>query len=139
MYRYLWLSVTLLVSVTTASAQRRVDPYHIYYRVIAVLPLIGSGTLDDPVRPKYAPSAQSALSTGQPGIIAFAYELSDDGKHAIAELVAIDRSVLLPVLDDHSPGVLAFERGVASKQQIESAMQQYRRDFSLNRFGVPIQ
>jgi len=114
--------------------QHRADPRNSYHRVVGVLPLAGSGATSDPKRPKYAPAPGGESSSG---IIAFAYEPSDDGKWAIAELVAVDRSALLPVLAE--TGLLVFEKGKASRQTIESAIRQYRKDFSLDRFGVAVQ
>lgn len=124
---------------TALFAQHRVDPYHSYHRVVGVLPLIGgSGSPNDPIRPKYAPNVPPTGPSSS-GIIAFTFEFSDDGKHAIAELVAVDRTALAPVLADHSPGVIVFEKGLVAPTQIESAVRQYRKDFSLNKFGVPVQ
>jgi hypothetical protein len=119
-------------------AQRSVDPHSIYHRVVGVLPLAGSGTAADPIRPKYAPPGNPTGAPGT-GIIAYAFEFSDDGKYAIAELVAMDRTALLPILADHSPGVLVFEKGRVAGSQIEAAVRQYRKDFSMQKFGVAIQ
>jgi hypothetical protein len=99
-YAYL-IAVAVFVSGPALYAQRRADPKNSYHRVIGVLPLVGSGTHDDPIRPKYAP-AHSGGQSGA-GIIAFAFELTDDGKYAVAELVAVDRASLAPMLADRSP------------------------------------
>ncbi len=48
---------------------------------------VGAGTTQDPLRAKYAPQPQAPGS----GIIAFAVEPTDDGKHPIVELAAIQR------------------------------------------------
>jgi hypothetical protein len=128
----------LLILCIALPAQRSVSPRNIYHRVIGVLPLAGSGTAADPIRPKYAPAGRPSGAPGT-GIIAYAFELSDDGRYAIAELVAVDRTVLLPVLADHSNGVLVFEKGRVGGSQIEAAIRQYRKDFSLQKFGVAIQ
>src|ERR1700691_89328 len=132
------LICALLLCCIMLPAQRRVDPRNIYHRVIGVLPLIGSGTAADPIRPKYAPAGSLAAVPGT-GIVAFAFELSDDGKYAFAELVAVDRTVLLPILADRSAGVLVFEKGRVSGSQIEAAVRQFRKDFSMQKFGVAIQ
>jgi len=65
--------------------------------------------------------------------------LSDDGKRAIAEFVAIDQTALAEVLADHDPGVLVFERGSVKDADIEKAARAFRKDFSLLRFGVAVQ
>lgn len=132
------LTFVLLVCCIALPAQRRVDPRNIYHRVIGVLPLVGSGTAADPIRPKYGPAGTPTSASGT-GIIAYAFELSDDGKYAIAELVAVDRAALLDVLADHAPGVLVFEKGRAGRTQIEAAVRRYRKDFSMQKFGVAIQ
>ena len=48
------LLVALLLCLP-ALPQLHVDRRNLYERVWAVVPLVGSGTADDPVRPKYAP------------------------------------------------------------------------------------
>jgi hypothetical protein len=74
--------------------------------VIAVVPsLVGAGSPEDPIRGKYVPTPQTAGPPGT-GIIAFAVELTDDGKRAIVELVAVQRATLAPVLADRS--ILVF-------------------------------
>jgi hypothetical protein len=137
MRQYCLLAIATAVFATGLFAQRRVDPHNSFHRVIGVLPLAGAGTQEDPVRPKYAPAPQASGAAGA-GIIAFAFELSDDGKHAIAELVAVDRSALAAVLADREPGVLVFEKGTVAGAAIESAVRAYRKDFSLDRFGVAV-
>ena len=134
----LCLVVAVLCFAAALSAQRRVDARYSYHRVIAVVPLVGSGTAADPIRGKHVPTAQL---TGQPeaGIIAFAVELTDNGKSAIVELVALRRTALAQVLADRSAGVLVFEKGVVSDASIEAAIRPFRKDFSLLSFGVVAQ
>jgi hypothetical protein len=129
------LIVAVLCFAAALPAQRRVDPRYSYHRVIAVVPLQGAGTADDPIRPKHAPAAQAG-GPSRAGIIAFTFQLSDDGKYAIAEFVAVDRAGLAEVLADREPGVLVFEVGVAKSTNIESAIRRFRRNFSLQNFGV---
>jgi len=132
----LCLFVAVLCLAPALPAQRRVDPRYSYHRVIAVVPLVGSGTAADPTRGKYIPGEQTA---GQPGtgIIAFAVEPTDDRTHAIVELVAVHRAALAQVLADR--GILVFEKGVVSNATIESAIKPLRKDFSLRNFGVVVQ
>ena len=61
-----------------ATTQQRVDPTMTYRRVLAIVPLAGSGTSSDPTRPLFAP-APSAAPTDRTGIIAYQHQLSDDG------------------------------------------------------------
>jgi hypothetical protein len=112
-------------------AQRRVDPRNTYHRVICVVPLAGTGTAADPKRPQYAPWP---VSQDSKGIIAFYFEPTDDGKSAVVEFVAQNGAALLPLLNDKS--IQAFEKGVASQVTVEEAIQQVRKDFSLETFGM---
>jgi hypothetical protein len=77
--------LAVLILCIALTAQRSVDPRNVYHRVVGVLPLVGSGTAADPVRPKYAPAGKPSGAPGA-GIVAFTFELSDDGKYAIAPL-----------------------------------------------------
>jgi hypothetical protein len=43
-----------------STTQQRVDPTMSYHRVLAIVPLVGSGTAGDPVRPMFAPVPQSS-------------------------------------------------------------------------------
>ena len=56
-------------------AQRRVDPKYTYSRVIAIVPIVGSGTASDPRRPQYAPLPSTGPN--QAGIIGYMQQLSD--------------------------------------------------------------
>ena len=131
-------SIALLTLTAMLPAQHRVDPRNSYYRVIAVVPFVGSGAPGNPLWPKHVPTGQTAGPTA-PKIIAFACEKSDDGQHAIIELVALNRAALADVLSDTSAGVLVFEKGKVSQQAIEAAIQPFKKGFSLSQFGVAVQ
>ena len=45
----------LLLIAALGSGQRKVDPKNTYARIICVVPIIGTGTANDPRRPQYAP------------------------------------------------------------------------------------
>jgi hypothetical protein len=79
----------LLMLAGVVCAQRSVDPRNTYHRVIAVVPMIGSGTPTDPLRPKYAPAPGSSTPSG---IVGFTQVPTDDGKAAIVEFVARTRA-----------------------------------------------
>lgn len=125
------LLMGLLALALAASGQRRVDPKNAYHRVIAVVPLAGSGTASDPTRPKYAPWP---VSTDPNGIIAFVFEPTDDGKSAIVEFVAQNSTAFLALLADKT--ITVYEKGAVSKQVIESAVKPRRKDFNLDSFGM---
>jgi hypothetical protein len=90
-----------------------------------------TGTAVDPKRPEYAPWP---ASTNPAGIIGFSFLPSDDGKSAIAEFVALHRAAFQALFNDKS--ITVFEKGVASKATIEAAIQQHRKNFNLDTFGV---
>ncbi len=121
------------------------DPHFTYHRVYCVLPLVGSGTSADPVRPDHvpAPPDPSAPHTGasseRSGIIAFYHEVSDDGKWALAEIVALDRASLQPILSDTRPGVWAGEKGVVPRAEVEAVFRKLKKNINLNTFGVAVQ
>jgi hypothetical protein len=100
-----------------------------------VVPLV-AGANGAAAWPKYVPTAPPAGSSA-PSIIAFASEISDDGQHAVIELVGANPAALANVLADKS--VLAFEKSKFTQQQIEAAVRPFRKDFSLSHFGVTVQ
>lgn len=51
-----------------ATTQQRVDPTMTYHRVMAIVPLVGSGTAADPVRPMFTPAPQTAAPTNPQGV-----------------------------------------------------------------------
>ena len=59
-----------------------------------MVPIIGAGTADDPRRPLYSPVAGSQGSKQGSDILAFASQISDDGKFALIELIGRNRAAL---------------------------------------------
>ncbi len=131
-------------------AQHRVDPQNRYPRVLAIVPMVGSGTPDDPVRPDYAPlpppgtvssatsTMTSAVTPAPEGIIAFSYQLSDDGKFALVEFVARSRDVFKTLLADTRPGVKAFIKGQATRADIQAAFQALKAGFTLDSLATVV-
>jgi hypothetical protein len=74
------------------------------------------------------------VTQSQGSIIAFSFVLSDDGQSAIVEFVAKSRSAFTPIFNDSS--IQTFEKGTVSKATIEAALQKYRKNFSLDQFGM---
>ena len=122
-----------LALASTVCAQRRVDPRNTYHRVICVVPLIGHGTPSDPRRPQYAPWPP-ATGKSRMDIISFSHLVSDDGKFAIVEFVARDGAAFAAIFNDHSLRV--FEKGVHKKDDIEAELKKFKKDFSLDKFGM---
>jgi hypothetical protein len=121
----------LLMLAGVVCAQHSVDPRNTYHRVICVVPMIGSGTAADPKRPKYAPAPGSALANG---IIGFTQTPSDDGKSAIVEFVARNRSAFAAIFADTS--ITVYEKGSQSGSAVETALQQVKKSFNLVQFEV---
>jgi hypothetical protein len=121
----------------TAIAQPRVSPRNSYERVLAVVPLVGAGTHDDPIRPMFAPAPSAVDTVGRTGIIAYSYVLSDDGKFALAEFVLRDRLNLQPVLNAaSSANIKTFVKGVHTRADIELEFKKYKKDFDSSKFGA---
>ena len=144
MKRSSFLLVFLLAaSVSPLFAQHKVQMHNMYERLYLVVPMIGSGTAEDPRRPMYvpAPTAPTPGAATQPtssGIIAFAFQESDDGQHAIVELVARDPGAFKPILEDHQPGVKIFRKGKDKKDDIETEFRKYIKDFDLDSLVVNV-
>lgn len=133
--------VGLLVVMAVAWPQRRVDSKNTYERVICVVPMVGRGTLDDPRRPMYAPVPPSQPPTkARPAaaprnaILAYSQQVSDDGRFALVEFVAADRAAFQAILSDNK--IVAFEKGKASKADIEKEFKKYKKDFDFEKFGL---
>jgi len=145
--RLLTLTIALCALM---GAQPRVDPRFTYHRIICVVPFTGSGTSADPKRPLYSPTPSAVAGQGSPTptpattvtgppkaaptIMAYMHVASDDGKFAIVEFVANDISAFATIMADKS--ITVFVKGTDSKASIEVALQKYKKNFSLDQFGV---
>jgi len=130
--------LALCAGVPAALAQEKVDLRNTHERVICVVPMIGAGTMEDPRRPMYAPKPGDKADAN--GIIAFTYQLSDDGKSAIVEFVARDRAALEPILKDKDArfDVKVFERGKGHRDLMRREFQKHKRDFDPDQFGIQV-
>jgi len=143
------LLLALVFVCALAPAQRRVDPRNLYERVLAVVPMVGSGTPADPIRPAYAPlpSATSAIDTPAPagatasgvvplrqGILAYSYVASDDGKFALVEFVAADRGAFKSLLADST--VTTFLKGRDSIDAAVAEFVKHKANFTLDMIGA---
>lgn len=81
--------VALSVCALSLSAQRNVSPENLYHRVYAVVPMVGSGTPEDPKRPMLVPApGQTGSMTGErPELLGFRMQMSDNGNFALVEFV----------------------------------------------------
>lgn len=120
----------------SVSGQHAVDPSMRYFRVVALVHLVGSGTLQDPVRPEYVPTAADAK---REGIIAWGVQLTDDKKMAIVHMVAVNHHAFDQILGDKRPEVKVFEVGKTPKAAIEAAFGLAKAGFDLSKFQVVAQ
>jgi hypothetical protein len=132
--RALAVVVCLFASACVGSAQQRVNPVNMYERVLAIVPLIGSGTVEDPIRPEYAPAPSALSPSTRTGIIGYTHVLSDDGKFALVEFVARDRSAFSTLLADTS--IQAWLKGRDNLSAALAAFQQHKANFNFSHFGV---
>jgi hypothetical protein len=125
-----------------------------YERVIAIVPMIGKGTIDDPRRPLFmaAPSMSSlpqannierSLVGDKPrsdvgesvkdlSILTVAFQESDDGKFAIVELVARDRAAFKDIVGSGRADVKTFIKSKEARGQIETEARKIKKNFSLD-------
>jgi hypothetical protein len=128
------IAVCLSAMAVTTYGQPRVDPRNMYERVMAVVPIIGTGKAGDMRRPMYAPTLGEMHPNLGTGIIGFTYVESDDHKLALVEFVARDRAALRPILND--PSVKAFLKGRDKREDLEKEFKLHKKDFDFEHFGV---
>ena len=121
-----WVRICVVLScVFPLFCQPRVSPRNLYERVWCVVPMTGSGTPEDPRRPMFAALPPAP---GEPpsraGILAFMYQESDDGRFALVEFVAADRSgfgtqaiLCTGSVDDEGLILLFWESGGSRRHQ----------------------
>jgi hypothetical protein len=73
------------------------------------------------------------------GIIAFSYQVSDDGNYALVEFVAHDKAAFKQILADQSPTVKAFVKGRDKLADVITAFKQLKKDFDINTFEAAVQ
>ena len=136
--------VCLLVAVGSAFAQHRVDPGKMYARIYAIVPMVGSGTWDDPKRPMFAPLPQQMTPGTRTGIIAFNHVESDDGNFALIEIVAATRPQIALVTAQMNTqlatatGFQLFDRSATPAATIQAAFQLLKKNFDITKFQVVV-
>jgi hypothetical protein len=130
MSRFRVSAILLTFVVTLSAGERYVSPLNTYFRVYAIVPMTGSGTAADPVRPMYVP-VPSQIGRAS-GIIGFNSQLSEDGKTALIEIVARDKWVLAKMLADRS--IQTFVKRVATPAAVQSAFQPHKASFNFATF-----
>jgi hypothetical protein len=134
--------VCLLVAVGSAFAQHSVDLSQMYARIYAIVPMIGSGTWDDPKRPMFAPLPEQMTPGSRTGIIAFNHVESDDGNFALIEIVAATRPELALVTAQMNAaavqGLQVFDRSTTAATTVQNAFQPLKKDFDITKFRVVV-
>jgi hypothetical protein len=115
-------------------AQHAVDPSQAFHRLICLVHVTGTGTDSDPIRPEYVPAI--GAKPDRSGIIAWSFQLSDDGTMAIVHVVAADRGAFEKILADKRPEIRVFELGKVPRVLIEAEMRKYKANFSLDSLQV---
>jgi hypothetical protein len=98
-----------------AQHPRHVDARSRYYRVRAVVPIVGKGTLDDPR-------------------LAYSFQESDDKRFALVEFVALDPAAFRLLLAETT--VTSFLPGRDSQASLEALFRSLKKDFDPDHFGV---
>jgi hypothetical protein len=134
----LTLAVCLLIPALSVAG----GPDHtvIYPRLICIVPMIGSGTVQDPLRPLFAPSPQSSGTTADllnasSQIIAFQTVPTDDGKAGIVVFVARSYAAFGPILRD-SRVLKSFDRNRWSEDDLVRELRKYKKNFDLKMLRV---
>ncbi|MEZ5356824.1 MAG: hypothetical protein R2762_29655, partial [Bryobacteraceae bacterium] len=122
-------ALSVCLGMVPGWSQYQVEERHRHERLIAVVPMIGSGTYEDPKRPLLTPASVKA----DDGILAYSYELSDDGKSAIVEIVARDRKALQPILNAGRADVKAFLKGRDKLEDVEREVRKVKKDFAVEK------
>jgi len=128
-------ALAIFMCLCCFAQNRKVDSRNQHERIIALVPMVGNGTMEDPKRPMFAPRPGEVDAGSRTGIVAFHFIPSDDGTMAIVELVARDKAAFAPILASTVSGVLVFQRGQAGRAAIVAALKKYRKDFDLDTFG----
>jgi len=115
-----------------------------YARVYAIVPMVGSGTWDDPMRPMFAPVPQQMTPGSRTGIIAFNHVESDDGTLALIEIVAADRVQLAQIVGQMNAqltgvtGFQLFDRSTTPQATVQTAFQALKKNFDITKFRVVV-
>jgi hypothetical protein len=131
-------ALAIFVCFCGLAQNRQVDSRNQHERLIALVPFVGSGTMDDPKRPMFAPKPGEVDPGSRTGIVAFHFIPTDDGTMAIVELIARDKAAFQPILNSNVSGALFFLRGRDDPGAMVTALQKYRKDLSLQTFGTVV-
>ncbi len=129
-------ALVCLLICGSLKAQQRVDASNLYQRLICVVPIVGTGTYDDPKRPLFAPVSPDPLS--KDGILAYSWQPTDDGNLAIVQFVAKDRKAFASILAAGRADVRTFVRGEAKRGVLEVELKRLKRSFDMEQLTVVV-
>ena len=128
-------------------------------RLVAVVPVVGKGTAEDPFRPKFVPLLPSTAELiklrkeSRPAVVplqksdaellaeeklrigAWTMVMADDGKRAIVEFVARDRAAFAEILKDAS--VRAVEKKKLGDESELVELRKVKKDFDPKQLRTP--
>jgi hypothetical protein len=140
MLRFAAILVTFVTFFSgTSFGQHAVDPAQRYHRLICLVHLTGTGTVADPIRPEFVPDEEERARLGRSGIIAWTFQITDDGTMAIVHLAAVDRKAFERILADTRPEIRVFEIGKHDRAAIEAEMQRHKQGFNLDSLRLVVQ
>jgi hypothetical protein len=155
---YFFVVLVLIFTVSLQAQFYRVSPEQWGERLVAVVPLVGNGRPDNPIRPKFVPAPLTAAerqasrlegarlaNEAREGKIdraaeivmkrqlhSFSWVLSDDGKSAIVEFVAAHRDAFAEILQDKAVKVFDKKATLSSeggKQAAKDELRRVKKDF----------
>lgn len=113
-------------------------------RIICVVPMVGSGTLNDPHRPMFASSSRVVTEAAARGkkrggiesvdALSFHSVPTDDGQHAIVEFSSGNRTTLKQILAADPNAVVVFEPNKISQQKLEKELRKFKKNFDVQAF-----
>ena len=128
--------ICLAMMATVSLAQRRVDERDLGERLILIVPVVGAGTAQDPLRPLFVPTAEERARDGAAGIQGYTAVLSDDKKFALVELVAQDRKAFDAILKETRTDIKRFDhqKGKDKGDDIELEFRKLKKGFDFKKF-----
>lgn len=138
----LWRSCALgAVFCLLVPAQRRVPANQLYERIYLVLPMEGRGTWADPKRPLFMPAPDEIKPGDRSGILAWHFQISDNGQFALVEIVAANQPALAGLtarIRAQVSGAQLFDATARSRGEVEQTFKALKKDFDLSRFQVVV-
>ena len=121
------MAIIAIPSLLLAQAQfRKVDPQLTHERIIAIVPMVGLGTVKNPKHP---------LFSDLDGLTGFTAEISDDGRFALVEFVAKESKFLTTIA---TSGQRQERKDSPNKDAVLEEFKRYKRNFKPERFDPAI-